>query len=59
MMVYLVVQLWAGDEFYGSHGVILWFLGGMALAYEYRAGLRSRRVSRLRREAALPARVAA
>ena len=28
MMVYLVVQLWAGDEFYGSHGVILWFLGG-------------------------------
>ncbi len=59
MMVFLVVQLWAGDEFYGSHGVILWFLGGMALAFEHREGLRSRRVSRLPREAALPPRVPA
>ena len=55
MMVFLVVQLWAGDEFYGSHGVILWFLGGMALAFEYRAGLRSRRVSRAAARGRAPA----
>ena len=25
-----------GDEFYGSHGVILWFIGGQVLAYDFR-----------------------
>jgi putative inorganic carbon (hco3(-)) transporter len=31
MLVALLVQLYAGDSFYGSHGVIFWFLGGQAL----------------------------
>ena len=31
-----VVLLVAGDAFYGSHGVILWFIGGQVLAYDYR-----------------------
>lgn len=37
MLVFLIVQLWGGDEFYGSHGVILWFVGGAALAGAERA----------------------
>ena len=32
MLVALLVQLYAGDSFYGSHGVIFWFLGGQALS---------------------------
>lgn len=32
MLVYLLVALASGDEFYGSLGVILWFIGGQALA---------------------------
>jgi putative inorganic carbon (hco3(-)) transporter len=36
MLVYLLVLLYAGDEFYGSHGVILWFIAGQVLAYDYR-----------------------
>ena len=31
LLVALLVQIYAGDSFYGSHGVILWFLGGQAL----------------------------
>lgn len=36
MLVYLLVLLAAGDEFYGSHGVILWFIAGQVLAYDVR-----------------------
>jgi hypothetical protein len=36
MLVFLLVQLYAGDSFYGSHGVIFWFIGGQVLAYDFR-----------------------
>lgn len=36
MFTYLMVTLAAGDEFYGSHGVILWFIAGQVLAYDFR-----------------------
>lgn len=36
MLVYLLVLLAAGDEFYGSHGVIIWFICGQVLAYDLR-----------------------
>jgi len=36
LLVYLMVTLAAGDEFYGSHGVILWFIVGQVLAYDFR-----------------------
>jgi putative inorganic carbon (hco3(-)) transporter len=35
MLVYLLVLLAAGDEFYGSHGVIFWFIAGQVLAYDF------------------------
>jgi putative inorganic carbon (hco3(-)) transporter len=49
MLVYLLVLLAAGDEFYGSHGVIFWFIAGQVLAYDFlhRAGPRSPRGSRI------------
>jgi hypothetical protein len=36
MLVYLLVLLAAGDEFYGSHGVIFWFIAGQVLANDHR-----------------------
>ena len=36
ILVYLLVQLTSGDSFYGSHGVIIWFVCGQALGYEFR-----------------------
>jgi putative inorganic carbon (hco3(-)) transporter len=36
MLVYLLVQLTSGDIFYGAAGVILWFIGGQVLGYEFR-----------------------
>ena len=36
MLVFLGVVLWTGDSFYGSHGVILWLIGGQVLANDYR-----------------------
>jgi len=36
MFVYLLVALASGDDFYGSLGVILWFIGGQALAFSMR-----------------------
>jgi O-antigen ligase len=36
MLVFLLVQTVAGDVFYGPSGVILWFIGGQVLAYEWR-----------------------
>jgi O-antigen ligase len=36
MLVFLSVVLWTGDSFYGSHGVILWFIAGQVLANRYR-----------------------
>jgi hypothetical protein len=49
MLVYLVVLLAAGDEFYGSHGVIFWFIAGQVLAYDFqrRASLRHPRASEI------------
>ncbi len=37
LIVFMLVLLTSGDSFYGSHGVILWFLGGQVLAYQYRS----------------------
>jgi putative inorganic carbon (HCO3(-)) transporter len=36
MLVYLLVLATAGDEFYGAHGVILWFICGQVLGYDIR-----------------------
>jgi putative inorganic carbon (hco3(-)) transporter len=36
MLVYLLVMMTSGDVFYGPSGVILWFIGGQVLAYEFR-----------------------
>ena len=36
MLVYLAVLLGFGDAFYASSGVILWFIGGQVLAFDYR-----------------------
>ncbi|MEA2453890.1 MAG: hypothetical protein QOI45_152, partial [Thermoleophilaceae bacterium] len=36
LLIYLMVTLAAGDEFYGSHGVVLWFIVGQVLAYDFR-----------------------
>jgi putative inorganic carbon (hco3(-)) transporter len=35
MLVFMLVLLYAGDEFYGSHGVIFWFICGQVLAFDY------------------------
>jgi O-antigen ligase len=36
MFFYTLVMLGAGDEFYGIHGIIFWFIGGQVLGYEWR-----------------------
>jgi hypothetical protein len=36
MLVYMLAVLTSGDAFYGITGVIIWFMGGQVLAYEYR-----------------------
>ncbi|MEA2400316.1 MAG: putative inorganic carbon ((-)) transporter [Thermoleophilaceae bacterium] len=36
MVVYLLVLLPSGDAFYGSSGVILWFIAGQVLAFQFR-----------------------
>jgi O-antigen ligase len=36
MLIFLLAQLAFGDAFYGVSGVILWFIGGQVLAYEFR-----------------------
>jgi hypothetical protein len=36
ILVFMLVQLASGDSFYGSHGVIIWFVAGQVLAYESR-----------------------
>jgi hypothetical protein len=36
MLVFLLVLLTAGDEFYGIHGVIFWLIAGQVLAYDFR-----------------------
>ncbi len=43
MFVLLLVSLASGDNFYGSLGVIFWFIGGQALAFEHAARNRSGR----------------
>ncbi len=41
MVVYFIVLLPTGDAFYGSTGVILWFIAGQVLAYEFRPDART------------------
>jgi putative inorganic carbon (HCO3(-)) transporter len=41
MLVFLLISLTSGDQFYGSLGVIFWFLGGRALAFEHRQRARA------------------
>jgi hypothetical protein len=36
MFVYLLLLLPSGDAFYGSSGIILWFIAGAVLAFEFR-----------------------
>lgn len=36
MVVFLLVQMTAGDVLYGSQAVVLWFIAGQVLAYERR-----------------------
>jgi hypothetical protein len=36
MLVFILLLLPSGDAFYSLSGVILWFIGGQALAYEFR-----------------------
>jgi hypothetical protein len=36
LLVFMFVQLYTGDAFYGVVGVIFWFIGGQVLAYDYR-----------------------
>jgi putative inorganic carbon (hco3(-)) transporter len=36
MFVYLLVLTTSGDEFYGAHGMVLWFICGQVLAYDMR-----------------------
>lgn len=36
MLVFLITLLAFGDVFYGTLGVILWFIGGQVLAYDWR-----------------------
>jgi O-antigen ligase len=36
MLVFLLVQLAFGDAFYASSGVILWFIAGQVLGYDFR-----------------------
>jgi hypothetical protein len=36
MMVFIIALLPSGDAFYSLSGVILWFIGGQALAHEFR-----------------------
>ena len=36
MLVFILLLLPSGDAFYGLSGVILWYIGGQALAHEFR-----------------------
>jgi hypothetical protein len=36
LFFYTLVELFAGDEFYGVHGIVFWFIGGQALGYQWR-----------------------
>jgi hypothetical protein len=36
LFFYTIVQLGAGDEFYGVHAVVFWLVGGQAMGYAYR-----------------------
>lgn len=35
LFIFLLVSLTSGDQFYGSLGVIFWFIGGQALSFQY------------------------
>jgi O-antigen ligase len=51
MFVYLLVTLASGDDFYGSIGVIFWFIGGQALGFDYRRKAASAAIGRQPRTA--------
>jgi O-antigen ligase len=53
MLIFMLVLLTAGDEFYGSLGLILWFISGQVLAFEHR-----QRVAAARLREVEPARLA-
>jgi O-antigen ligase len=36
MLIFIVFLLPSGDAFYGASGVVLWFIAGQVLAYEFR-----------------------
>jgi O-antigen ligase len=36
LFFYTIIELFAGDEFYGVHAVVFWFIGGQALGYQLR-----------------------
>jgi O-antigen ligase len=36
LFFYTIVELFAGDEFYGVHAVVFWFIGGQVLGYQLR-----------------------
>jgi hypothetical protein len=42
MLVFFLVLLTAGDELYGSHGVLLWFICGQILAFDVHRRLSAR-----------------
>jgi putative inorganic carbon (hco3(-)) transporter len=46
ILVYMLVQLTSGDSFYGSHGVIVWFVCGQVLGYQFRWRKPPRRAGR-------------
>ena len=35
-MIFIVLLLPSGDAFYGVSGVVLWYVAGQVLAYDYR-----------------------
>jgi O-antigen ligase len=36
LFFYTIIELFAGDEFYGVHAVVFWFIGGQVLGYQLR-----------------------
>ena len=47
ILVYMLVQLSSGDSFYGSHGVILWFVCGQVLGLRLPPARQATRLDRL------------
>jgi hypothetical protein len=54
MLIFIVFLLPSGDAFYSLSGVILWFIGGQVLAYEFRRPPQEPRPAELPAEAPAP-----